>query len=109
MGATGGEVMAIARDSLEVHGSLMADVAGMVTLRHPPGRAPALAGAGLPSGLVDVADPSLDRCTALPPEPGFVRGDCDGSGQRDISDAIGILSFLFAGGGAPTCPEACDA
>jgi hypothetical protein len=31
------------------------------------------------------------------PEP-FLRGDCNGDGTRDVSDAVTLLSFLFTGG-----------
>ena len=31
------------------------------------------------------------------PEP-FLRGDCNGDGARDVSDAVTLLSFLFTGG-----------
>jgi hypothetical protein len=39
----------------------------------------------------------------------FIRGDVDQSGQLDISDAIGLLGFLFLGRGLPDCPPAADA
>jgi len=39
----------------------------------------------------------------------FRRGDCNGDSAGDISDAIFALGFLFAGGPASDCPEACDA
>ena len=38
----------------------------------------------------------------------FRRGDCNDSGKVDISDAIGLLSFLFAGGAPSLCRNACD-
>lgn len=42
-----------------------------------------------------------------PPLP-FVRGDCSGNGTVSLSDAIMILSYLFAGGDTPLCRSACD-
>ena len=42
------------------------------------------------------------------PPAHFSRGDCNGDGARDISDAIFTLSYLFAGGAAPDCREACN-
>jgi hypothetical protein len=39
----------------------------------------------------------------------FIRGDANGDGILDISDAIGVLSFLFTGGATPPCPKAADA
>jgi hypothetical protein len=44
-----------------------------------------------------------------PPEPRFSRGDCNGDGEHDVSDAVCILSYLFLGGGSPGCLDALDA
>jgi hypothetical protein len=41
--------------------------------------------------------------------PRFHRGDPDGSGNADISDAISILWLLFQGGPEPACRESADA
>jgi len=38
----------------------------------------------------------------------WIRCDCSGDGQRDISDPISLLGWLFLGAGAPPCPEACE-
>lgn len=39
----------------------------------------------------------------------FRRGDCNQSeGVVDITDAIFVFNFLFLGGEAPVCPDACD-
>ena len=38
----------------------------------------------------------------------FRRGDQNGDGSADISDAVGILGFLFTGGPAPICPDGAD-
>lgn len=38
----------------------------------------------------------------------FRRGDPDDSGSANISDAVGILNFLFAGANDPVCMEAAD-
>jgi hypothetical protein len=40
--------------------------------------------------------------------PLFVRGDCDASGAIDLTDAVFLLLFNFAGGASPTCLAACD-
>lgn len=36
------------------------------------------------------------------------RGDINGDGRLDITDAIGVLEFLFIGGTYPACPECGD-
>jgi len=38
----------------------------------------------------------------------FVRGETNGDGQVDVSDAIGVLEWLFLGGPAPECLAAAD-
>ncbi len=38
----------------------------------------------------------------------FLRGDCNGDGGVDISDAIQTLGVLFLGGGEFPCKDACD-
>jgi hypothetical protein len=40
--------------------------------------------------------------------PPFRRGDADGSGKLDLTDAIFTLQFLFMGGTTPTCMDAAD-
>ncbi|MBI4605472.1 MAG: hypothetical protein HY721_26195, partial [Planctomycetes bacterium] len=37
----------------------------------------------------------------------FKRGNCNGDAGVDIADAIFGLNYLFQGGAAPPCPEAC--
>lgn len=39
----------------------------------------------------------------------FLRGDCNGDGARDITDAVFLLHFILGDGGEPSCVEACDA
>jgi len=39
----------------------------------------------------------------------FIRGDADGSGSVDITDAIFVLAHLFLGADSPACPDAADA
>jgi hypothetical protein len=49
------------------------------------------------------------QCLVLiPPRAVFRRGDANGSGPVDISDAIFILGYLFLGSAKPQCLEACD-
>jgi hypothetical protein len=38
----------------------------------------------------------------------FHRGDANGSGTADLSDAVFVLSYLFNGGPAPSCLEAAN-
>ena len=42
-------------------------------------------------------------------EHSFQRGNCDGVGPLDLTDAVYTLNFLFLGGAEPPCREACDA
>lgn len=39
----------------------------------------------------------------------FLRGDSNGNGETDISDAVATLNYLFIGGPAPVCRDAADA
>ncbi len=48
-------------------------------------------------------------CTDVPPEPQLRRGDSNGDGKLDISDAIKVLGFLFGGMQPPTCRDSADA
>jgi len=38
----------------------------------------------------------------------YRRGDANGDGERDLSDVLFVLEYLFRGGPASTCPEAAD-
>jgi len=38
----------------------------------------------------------------------FVRSDCNVDGATNIADSVYILAFLFSGGAAPDCEDACD-
>ncbi len=38
----------------------------------------------------------------------YARGDANGDGRRDLSDAVSILAFLFQGGAAPPCKSVAD-
>lgn len=80
------------------------------------GPTPSAATALVPSGagLVNVTVRNLDGQTSnavpftfLKPPPAFVRGDANGSGVVDISDALKILLHLFAGS-AIDCADALD-
>ena len=43
-----------------------------------------------------------------PPEPEFIRGDCNNDASFNIADAIFHLNGLFASGAPPACQNACD-
>ena len=43
-----------------------------------------------------------------PAAPKFLRGDADAGGTLQITDAIGVLNFLFIGTFQPTCMDALD-
>ncbi len=44
-----------------------------------------------------------------PPPPVFHRGDGDGNGRLELTDAVQILGFLFLGQEPPSCLDAADA
>jgi hypothetical protein len=48
-------------------------------------------------------------CGADPCEPEFLRGDGNGDGVVDLSDAVFTLLYLFAGRAAPDCEKSLDA
>ena len=54
-------------------------------------------------------DPVPIAAAAIVRKPVFVRGDANGDGALDLSDAIASLSYLFTGGEAPGCLKAADA
>ena len=41
--------------------------------------------------------------------PEFIRGDSDGSGLVDVTDAVATLGYLYLGAGKPACFDAADA
>jgi len=61
--------------------------------------------------LGPIDDPSfqLDVTYRLKVEAHFRRGEANGDGNADLSDAVFILNFLFLGAAAPTCVDAADA
>jgi PKD repeat protein len=54
------------------------------------------------------SDPSDQVCATPGEGPLFRRGDADGSGKLDLTDAIATLQFLYMGYAAPTCKDAAD-
>ncbi len=62
----------------------------------------------LNKGLVAV--PCTVRLRSIaPPPPQFRRGDTNGDGRADISDALKTLGVLFLGDPAASCADAMDA
>lgn len=61
--------------------------------------------------LVVVNTDSADLSVLLhsPHRPTFIRGDSDGNGVVNLTDAVFILKGLFQGGPQPKCPDAADA
>ena len=47
-------------------------------------------------------------CESADAQGVFIRSDCNGTQEVDISDAIFSLNFLFTGGREPPCLDACD-
>jgi hypothetical protein len=64
-------------------------------------------GGGLIAGMSGPVGPiDLYRMT---PEPTFLRGDVNMDGDRDVSDAVGLMATLFLGRGRVPCEDAADA
>ena len=107
-GALGGFV-AVTSPGAALHGYIRASQDGLVSLYHSPGLPPDLSGASISPAPIVASSPAVDPCGAVPAvgQP-FRRGDCNGSGAKDISDAITVLGFLFTGGQQPPCEKACD-
>ena len=69
---------------------------------------------GIPDDCDIASGDSLDINGDLEPDecrdsrPLFHRGDINGDSSLDISDAVGTLDYLFAGGAIPSCLEASD-
>lgn len=51
----------------------------------------------------------IDQVPEPPVGDLFVRSDTNSDSNRDITDAVFVLDFLFAGGGDPPCKDAADA
>ncbi len=51
---------------------------------------------------------TLEAMRPLPVGPLFKRGDSNADGTLDLSDAVFILDYLFAGGAQPPCMDAAD-
>jgi hypothetical protein len=83
-----------------------------VTLKYRDG----LTGTGYPvNNNVSVGSssyvPTLGECrfeAFEAPTAAFIRGDANDDAKVDLSDAITILEWLFAGGHRPECPESAD-
>ena len=62
------------------------------------------------TGSLYVADGSQGKVfeLAFTPSAPFHRGDTDGNGSLEVTDAVRILDFLFKGGGRPECRAAGD-
>jgi DNA-binding beta-propeller fold protein YncE len=54
-------------------------------------------------------DPADPGSRPPPRGPRLLRGDCDGDGRLDLTDAVFTLNWLFHGGRRPPCEAACDA
>jgi hypothetical protein len=49
------------------------------------------------------------RFTYRPRQQRFVRGDSNGDGDQDLSDAVSVLGYLYLGTVGPPCLSAADA
>jgi hypothetical protein len=63
-----------------------------------------------PKGVVaaEIIEWLMENVPGGETEPTFRRGDADGSGKLDLTDAIATLQFLYMGYTAPTCKDAAD-
>jgi hypothetical protein len=68
----------------------------------------AVTAGGSPSAHAIFGEVSGPPFTPTPAGPTFRRGDADSSGTIDISDAVGLLGYLFLGAAKPDCLEAAD-
>jgi hypothetical protein len=57
-------------------------------------------------GAPEVDMGAFEAVAALPK---FIRGDANADGKLDITDAIGVLNWLFTGSDPPPCVDAADA
>ncbi|MBN1420590.1 MAG: thrombospondin type 3 repeat-containing protein [Planctomycetes bacterium] len=57
----------------------------------------------------DQADADRDGIGDACASAGFLRGDANDDGGRDIGDAIFVLNYIFADGVVPPCDDAADA
>jgi len=61
------------------------------------------------SGETDEAEDEEDAIVdELVLSVGFIRGEANGDGAMDITDAVFVLSYLFLGGTQPSCMDAAD-
>lgn len=80
-----------------------------VSTTAPPGAETTveLVDTGLP-GNVELESSRVEIVSPMLTHEFFVRGDANGDGTTDITDAVRILNFLFLGGLRPPCPDAAD-
>ena len=60
-------------------------------------------------GLEPVTPELIDGRVVVSSPAEFIRGDADGSGVVDLTDAVQVLAYLFTGDPPPSCPDAADA
>jgi len=88
---------------------------GLLALTDPETGEPIIDDGSSPWRFLGTERPPADRfpggaypCVGTP-GPRFHRGDADGNGDLEITDALRILSVLFLGGGRIRCDDAADA
>ncbi len=59
--------------------------------------------------FADLIGSAVEELVAFEPLGSFIRGDTNGDGDVDLSDAVTTLGWLFLGGDAPLCIESADA
>ena len=61
-----------------------------------------------PAGKSPEAGPACGTPQGADVGPKFIRGDSDANGSLELTDAVGLLNFLFLGAGDPGCQDAAD-
>ncbi|MGE4620424.1 MAG: hypothetical protein AAEJ04_11515 [Planctomycetota bacterium] len=61
-----------------------------------------------PTACIFDATLSMPCSAPPPPQPRFIRGDCNNDSSFNIADVIFHLFWLFASGPLPPCHNACD-
>ncbi len=109
-GQAGGEISFAGSGAVQIASKADAAIDGLNLVAHAEGSPPDLTGSSFDPPPIVSAPENLDPCIfPVATGTGFVRADCNASGDTDISDAIFVLGFLFQGSPQTvSCEKACD-